>query len=123
MYYPCIWQVTKLNIKSLLPRCNHAYLSAVYIKHMTFCRMIPCMRSFVVRLLTKSQTQGSCRMIVQQTYVPCDVRPKNVHDFARSSHVRTATVLRIVRNPRGIQRIVLLPSKGAVRLSFALRNK
>ena len=124
MYYSCIWQVTKLNIKSLLPRCNYAYLiSAVYIKHMTFCRTIPCLRSIVVRLLTKSQTQGSCRMIVQQTYVPCDVRPKNVDDFARSSHVRTATVLRIARKPWGIHRIVLRPSKGAVRWSFALRNK
>ena len=36
-------------------------------------------------------------MIVQKTYMPCGVRPKNVQDFARRLHVSSATVLRIAR--------------------------
>ena len=36
-------------------------------------------------------------MIVWKTYVPCRVRPKNIPDFARCSHVSTATDLHIAR--------------------------
>ena len=52
-------------------------------------------------------------MIVQQTYVSCGIRPKNVQDFAKRSHFSPATVLRIARKPGDIRRIVFRPTNDA----------
>lgn len=47
----------------------------------------------------KSDEQGSYRVTFQRMYIPCGDRPKDVQDFARRSHVVSATVLRISRKP------------------------
>lgn len=76
-------------------------------------------------------------MIVQQTYVSCDIRPKNVQDFAKRSHFSPATVERIARKPGDNRRIVFRQSNDArnirklrldhrtmaLCLSFTKRNK
>ena len=73
---------------------------------------------------------GSCRMIVQLTYVPWGARPKNIQDIARPSsdsgsitwreercarcsHVSTATVLSIPSKQWDINRTVWRPSNDA----------
>ena len=49
-----------------------------------FCHMVCGRWSLATRLLAKSQTsdkvQGSCKMTVQQTCMPCSIWPKNVPD-------------------------------------------
>ena len=84
----------EITLQEILKPCSHQTYDFC-------CCTIYCLGSIESRLLTKSQTPGkaqvSCRMIVQKTYMPCGVRPKNVQDIARRLHVSSATVLRIAR--------------------------
>ena len=84
----------EITLQEILKPCSHQTYDFC-------CCTICCLGSIESRLLTKSQTPGkaqvSCRMIVQKTYMPCGVRPKNVQDFARRLHVSSATVLRFAK--------------------------
>ena len=77
-------------------------------------------------------------MIVQQTLVPCGVRPKRYQNFARRSHVssfsdsltnrkkavtRLQNCLATIDEARDFRRLSWESHTMALRLSFTLRNK